>query len=136
MSLENNFDPVLLRAFMSCQVDEYDYMRSKDQILKGEAPVGFIVSPTSTKLCNFAVFDYADDYVYEGQLLTVKHGGAKIIGLVTSLNAATRGATTDVLNYFSSIYGEIPHLEQNLKYGELRIYGKPAGPGVTSIAYP
>lgn len=136
MSLENNFDPVLMRAFMSCQVDEYDYMRSKDQILKGEAPVGFIVSPTSTKLCNFAVFDYADDYVYEGQLLTVKHGGAKVIGLVTSLNAATRGATTDVLNYFSSIYGEIPQLEQNLKYGELRIYGKPAGPGVTSIAYP
>ncbi|MEM2047686.1 MAG: ATP-binding protein, partial [Candidatus Jordarchaeales archaeon] len=136
MSLGDNFDPALLRAFMSSEVEDYDYVRSKEQILKGEVPVGFIVSPTSTKVCNFAVFDYADEYVYEGQLLTIRHGGVKVIGLVTGLNAATRGATTDVLNYFSSIYGEIPQLEQNLKYGELRIYGKPVGPGVASIAHP
>lgn len=129
-------DPVLLRAFESSEVEEYDYVRSEEEILKGEAPVGFITSPTSTKVCSFAVFDYASDYVYEGQLLTVRHDGLRIIGLVTCLNAATRGATTDVLNYFSSLYGEIPQLEQSLKYGELRIYGRPAGPGVVSVSHP
>nr|MDO8077288.1 DUF87 domain-containing protein [Candidatus Freyarchaeota archaeon] len=126
----------VLRAVTSSEVEEYEYLRSKEQILKGASPVGFVTSPTSTKKCDFAVFDYATDYVYEGQLLTVNHNNTKAIGLVSNLFATTRGATTDVLNYFSSLYGEIPHLDQNMRFGELRLYGIPASPGVRRLSHP
>ncbi|MEM3587781.1 MAG: ATP-binding protein [Candidatus Jordarchaeaceae archaeon] len=133
---ETGLETSVLRAVMSSEVEEYECLRSKEQIMKGASPVGFVTSPTSTKKCDFAVFDYATDYVYEGQLLTVSHNKTKAIGLVSNLFAATRGATTDVLNYFSSLYGEVPNLDQNMKFGELRIYGIPAHPGVRRLSHP
>ncbi|MBS7250017.1 MAG: ATP-binding protein [Candidatus Freyarchaeota archaeon] len=133
---ETGLETSVLRAVMSSEVEEYEYLRSKEQILKGASPVGFVTSPTSTKKCDFAVFDYATDYVYEGQLLTVSHQKTKAVGLVSNLFAATRGATTDVLNLSSSLYGEVPRLDQNMKFGELRIYGIPAHPGVRRLSHP
>ena len=133
---ETGLETSVLRAVLSSEVEEYEYLRSKEQILKGASPVGFVTSPTSTKKCDFAVFDYAEEYVYEGQLLTVSHNNTKAIGLVANLFAATRGATTDVLNYFSSLYGEVPRLDQNMKFGELRLYGIPANPGVRRLSHP
>ncbi|MBD3193132.1 MAG: DUF87 domain-containing protein [Candidatus Heimdallarchaeota archaeon] len=128
--------PSLFRSMMLEKLDESTAQVTEQQAREGDAPVGFITSPTSTRKCEFAVFESMTELVYEGQLLVVKQNGEKIIGLVTNLFESSRGSSTGVMNYFSVLYGSLPTLEQSLRYGEMQIYGNPTFPGTKRIFTP